>query len=90
MATATNLRIGSEVMVSFKLTNHDGEPHKVPARIVRIDQNKQDPDGLWPFMVAVEFEDEVPDLEQLLHEASSPGSIAVEPPDPPGPPDQAS
>ena len=40
-------------------------------RIVRVEPNTSDPNGLWPYRIAVEFTEPQPDLELALRGQSS-------------------
>jgi hypothetical protein len=37
-------------------------------RVLRCGPNQEDPDGLWPFSAAIEFDAPLEGLEGLLHE----------------------
>ncbi len=65
MATAVTLEEGASAMVSFQLTPKD-EERAIRGRIVRVCVNDRDPDGLWPRLIAIEFEAPAPELESLL------------------------
>ncbi|MFW6052158.1 MAG: PilZ domain-containing protein [Myxococcota bacterium] len=68
MATAEDLEIGASVDVTLRLPTQDAQDHQVSGRVVRVERNDRDPEGLWPHLVAVEFRSEVPELEPLLQE----------------------
>jgi len=70
-ATAKKLAIGQPVSVTFELSNED-EPRTLHGTIVRVQLNAEDPSGAWPHRVAIEFDEEVPELEPLV-EADSEG-----------------
>ncbi len=70
MATARELDVGSAITLRFKVTLKDEEEHVVEGTIVRFEKNVEDPDSLWPFMVAVEFGKQTPTLEPLIEEAA--------------------
>ncbi|HEY3235810.1 MAG TPA: PilZ domain-containing protein [Polyangiaceae bacterium] len=38
---------------------------RVTGRVLRSEVNADDPNGLWPFAIAVEFESPLPDIEAL-------------------------
>lgn len=65
MVTASTLEPGSPIDISIKLP---GEPmfRRVPGRVVRVEENPEDPHGLWPHRVAVEFDEPQPDLERIV------------------------
>lgn len=64
MASAEQLDPGTPVAVTFRLG--EGEESTVRGIIVRAERNEEDPDGLWPHRVAVEFEETVQGLEPVL------------------------
>jgi hypothetical protein len=70
MATARELDVGHAVTLRFRVTLKDDEEHVIKGTIVRFEKNQEDPDSLWPFMVAVEFGQPTPVLEPLIEEAA--------------------
>ena len=70
MATARKLDLGASVKLVFRVSLDDETEHELIGRIVRSEQNSDDPNGLWPYWVAVEFEEAAPELEPLIQEAS--------------------
>jgi hypothetical protein len=69
--TASALEPGSKVDVSLKLPDIS-EPRRVTGRVVRVEANEADPNGLWPHRMAVEFDEEVSDLEWILGATAQP------------------
>jgi hypothetical protein len=63
IVTATEAEAGTDVTVSFQLPG--GGEHTAVGRVVRSGPNEDDPQGLWPFSMAVEFEEPLPDVETL-------------------------
>jgi len=55
IATGTRLEVGAPIKITYREEREDKEEHSVEGRIVRFDRNEDDPVGLWPYMVAVEF-----------------------------------
>jgi hypothetical protein len=68
VATAVALEIGGTVEVVYQLPH--AEQRRVEGHIVRVQPNDEDPDGLWPYYVAVEFESPVPEMESLVDRVS--------------------
>lgn len=65
MVTASRLDPGSAVTVVLKAP--DGtETHHLSGRVVRVEANTDDPLGLWPHRMAVEFDQPEPKLEWLI------------------------
>lgn len=75
LATATPLDVGAMVMVTFRVPPDGGLERRVKGRVIRVEQNVDDPYGLWPQKVAVEFDEQHPDLENLLE--SEPLSVRL-------------
>jgi len=67
VAAATKLEEEAPVSVTFRLSPQ-GEQRTVTGRIVRLRANERDPDGFWPHLAAIEFDEPVPQLEALLVE----------------------
>jgi len=42
-----------------------GERHALRGRVVRVEPNAEDPDGLFPHLVGLTFEEEHPELDAL-------------------------
>jgi hypothetical protein len=68
MAAASQLEAGKSITVTFRLAGHDGSERTVQGKIIRTEPNSDDPDGLWPYRVAVQFEEPQEELEPLLEE----------------------
>jgi hypothetical protein len=71
MLTASTLEPGSSVEISLKMPD-DPVPKRVTGRVVRVEDNTDDPHGLWPHMMAVEFDEEVQDLEWVAGSSALP------------------
>ncbi len=71
MLTASTLEAGSTVEVALKFPG-EPVPRRVKGRVVRVESNPEDPNGLWPHRMAVEFEEEVPDIEWVLGASALP------------------
>ena len=70
LVTAEELQVGDEVRLTVRIPPDEGKQIELSARVLRCSPNEQDPQGLWPFQVALEFEKEVPQLEALIREHS--------------------
>jgi len=66
MATASSLEPNAPVKLTFQLSLDDPTEHSLAGRVVRVEPNRDDPDGMWPHFVAVVFEQPVPELEPVL------------------------
>jgi hypothetical protein len=71
LSAATDLEPGAEVSITFRVLPDDPEDRTVRGRVVRVEPNADDPDGLWPLRVAVEFDQPEPDLERQLADAEA-------------------
>lgn len=56
IAVSARLEVDAEVIVRFQVPPESGQEHVVEGRITRIERNTEDPDGIWPYRVAVAFE----------------------------------
>lgn len=70
LAARRRLEPGSEVNVSLHLDPESGAPRLVRGRVVRNEPNANDPGGLWPYKVAIEFAEAEPALVQAVSAAS--------------------
>jgi hypothetical protein len=75
VVTASTLDVGAPVRLSFKMPPDDPNEHELTGRVVRVEPNSADPDGLWPHRLAVEFDHPVPELESLLQLMESPATL---------------
>jgi hypothetical protein len=70
--TNAEFAIGAPVMLTFRVSTHHA-PQLIEATIVRSLRNKG---GVWPYRVAVEFDDPLPHLEpSLRREARAQGRV---------------
>jgi hypothetical protein len=69
LSAATDLEPGSRVTISFRVMPDDEEVRFVEGKVVRVEDNTDDPDGLWPLRIAVEFDEPIPDLDKQLAKA---------------------
>src|SRR5262245_57169385 len=66
--------VGATLGITLRIP--PGGPVEVPVRgtVVRSSTNDEDPEGLWPYKVAVAFEEPVPCLEEYLAKLPSPAA----------------
>ena len=74
VATAAKLALGAPVVVKFRLEPAEADTRVLEGTIVRFEKNDEDPGGLWPYMVAVEFDEPDPMLESMVAGLSFSGS----------------
>jgi hypothetical protein len=78
LVTAANLEVGSTVKIVVQFPP-DGPPEKrLTGRVVRVEQNREDPGGLWPHRVALAFDEPVDDLEHALATLAQAGIANVQ------------
>ncbi len=66
LVTSAEVPVGSHIDVHVRIP-HDAEEETVlKATVLRCTKNQADPDSLWPFQIAVSFEEANPDVEELL------------------------
>lgn len=68
------LAVGAKIELTFALPPVDGAPpldQKVTGSIVRLEPNPDDPEGPWPFRVAVRFDAPLAELEGPLSDIAS-------------------
>jgi hypothetical protein len=75
VAVSARLEVDAKVTVRFQIPPNVAHEHVVEGRVLRIEPNAEDPDGIWPYRIAVAFEavDEalVPYLERAADHLSS-------------------
>lgn len=76
MVTASVLEVGSPVTITFAIPPDDAQK-TAHGRVVRVEPNRDDPEGLWRHRLAVEFDEPVPELEAVLGELSARGIARV-------------
>jgi hypothetical protein len=64
IVTKAHAKIGMAITVSFE-NIENVVPTKVKGRVVRVGRNEEDPDGLWPYALGVEFDEPLLDVELL-------------------------
>jgi hypothetical protein len=71
LSGATSLQIGSRVTVTFRIRADDTTEHNVAGTVVRMAPNvDDDPRGVWPHRMAIEFNEPLPEIELPLKRAS--------------------
>ena len=62
LCSADKFVVGAPVTVELHLDPGKQEPRRVQGTIVRLTRNEDDPEGLWPYKMAVEFEEPEPSV----------------------------
>ncbi|MBN1655445.1 MAG: PilZ domain-containing protein [Deltaproteobacteria bacterium] len=71
IALSAKLEVGEKVAVAFRVPPQSDKEHKIEGLIARVEKNLEDPDGIWPFRIAVVFDEIATDLVPLLEQAVS-------------------
>jgi PilZ domain len=71
MLTASTLEPGATLEIVLKMPD-DPVPRRVTGRVVRVEPNADDPHGLWPHRMAVEFDEDIPELEWIVGASALP------------------
>jgi hypothetical protein len=71
LVTAQELTLGQQVRITVPVpagssAQAGSRELELSARVVRVAENEEDPEGLWPYSVAVEFSEPSPALEAVL------------------------
>ena len=78
LVTASALDVGAPVSITIEVPP-EGSAHKdVHGRVVRVEPNVEDPDGMWPHRLAVEFDDAVPELDEVLRKLVAAGIAKIQ------------
>jgi hypothetical protein len=64
MVAASTVEVGAKIKITLTPPG-EAETHCVEGRVVRVDRNEKDPNGIWPYQIAVEFEAPTPGFEAI-------------------------
>ncbi len=70
MVTSDERKVGEEIKLFVRIPPDSDSEHLICARVIRCEVNDADPNGLWPYRIAVAFEQPEPELEELLRSHS--------------------
>lgn len=68
VVVSAEIEPGAQVTVTFSVPP-GGREHTLRGRVARVEPNAEDPDGLWPYRMAVQFDQVDPDLIPALEAA---------------------
>lgn len=68
LVTDTKLEVGTSIKVHVRIPPDAEDERILNAKVLRCTKNPADPDSLWPYQIAVAFEEVDPELEELLRE----------------------
>jgi hypothetical protein len=66
MVTNVELEVGRHIVLFVCIPPDTKTERKIEAHVLRCERNTADPNGLWPYQIAVEFTEADPGLEKLL------------------------
>lgn len=69
IALSAQLQEGEPINVTFRMPPDLQQEVVVPGRIARVEHNRADPDGMWPYRIAVAFDEVDPELVPHLEAA---------------------
>lgn len=72
LVCTTTLDVGASTKLTFRIPPGGAVEVEVVATVVRVSENDEDPDGLWPYKMAVRFDTPVEKLEAYLAELVTP------------------
>jgi len=78
LVTASALDVGAPVSISIQVPPDGQSEKQVQGRVVRVEPNDEDPDGMWPHRLAVEFDHPVPELEEVLQNLAGAGIAKIQ------------
>ena len=68
LVTRTELAVGDAIVLEVQVPPGEGQVHKIAGKVLRSAPNEADPEGLWPFQIAVAFDKAMPELEEALED----------------------
>lgn len=68
LVTDTELEVGAAIKVHVRIPPDAEEERILDGKVLRCTKNPADPDSLWPYQIAVVFEEVDPELEELLRQ----------------------
>ena len=71
LASPATLEVGDAIDVTFAVPGSEDEERSIKGTVVRVSKNEADPDGMWPNRLAVEFEEPIEDLGDVLKATST-------------------
>lgn len=78
LVTADKVDVGSPVTISVGLPPDGSEQREVLGRVVRVEENTDDPDGIWPHRLAIEFDDVVAELDAVFRALAAQGLAKIQ------------
>jgi hypothetical protein len=66
IVAANRLQVGAPVDLTFQIPPTGEREVAVRGTVVRVAENTADPYGMWPYRIAIEFDDPDPELEPVI------------------------
>ncbi|MBO6934724.1 MAG: PilZ domain-containing protein [Deltaproteobacteria bacterium] len=79
MVAAAKPEPGAKVTMTMSIPGDEVSERKVTGTIVRVSDNDADSEGLWKHKVAVEFDERIDELDELLVEVARQSRPPAEP-----------
>jgi len=79
MVAAAQPEPGAKVTMTISIPGDDEGERLVKGTIVRVDDNEADTGGLWKHKVAIEFDERLEELDDLLEEVARQSRPPAEP-----------
>ncbi|HEX4352613.1 MAG TPA: PilZ domain-containing protein [Polyangiales bacterium] len=76
MALSRAIEVDELVVVTFRLPPPSGREYSLRGRVLRIESNSADPEGGWPYRIAVAFDEVAPELMPYLEDAQRFGQMS--------------
>jgi len=80
LVTRKSFDVGTTITLTVAMPPDSDNELTIEAKVLRCDRNTADPQGLWPYSVAVEFTEAAPQLEKLLETHAREHAHQKEPP----------
>ena len=69
LALSAEIAVGEEAIVTFRLPPDGAQEQTMQGTILRVEKNPEDPDGVWPYRIAIAFNEISENLVSLLEKA---------------------
>ena len=70
LVTSSKLAPGDRVQLFVRVPPNAEAEREIGATVLRVEPNAEDPNGIWPFQIALEFDEPQTDLEATMREHS--------------------
>lgn len=70
LVTSSTPAPGDRVQLFVRVPPNAEDEREIRAKVLRVEANSEDPNGIWPFQIALEFDEPQPELEATMREHS--------------------